>query len=119
MRALLLGAALACGVTTNALALGPADDRVPTELTKFARGWANVLVGMPSEVVGRAVLGAHSEEGLQTPASFVGEFLMGAVYGLGWGAVRMGTGVVDIFTFPVVLTPENRPIVPLDPDWPL
>jgi len=119
MRVLLLLAVLASLPASRAQALGPADASVPPELTKFARGWANVLVGLPSEVVGRAVLAAHSDEGLATPASYVGGLLMGAVYGVGWGFVRMGAGVVDVVTFPVITEPDNRPVVPLDPDWPL
>lgn len=118
MRTLLLAALAALCFTSRAHALGPADDRVPPELSKFARGVANTVVGLPAEIVGRAVLSAHSEEGLQGATSYAGHFLMGGVYGLGWGVVRVGAGLVDVFTFPVALTPDNSPIVPLDPPYP-
>ena len=118
MRVTLFAALAALCLTTRAQALGPADDRVPPELTKFARGVANALVGLPAEIVGRAVVSAHSEEGLEGATAYAGHFLMGGVYGLGWGVVRMGAGIVDVFTFPVPLNADNAPIVPLDPDYP-
>jgi putative exosortase-associated protein (TIGR04073 family) len=118
MRFAILTAVAALSLTTRAHALGPADDRVPPELTKFARGAANALVGLPAEIVGRTIVSAHSEEGLQGATSFVGHALMGGVYGLGWGVLRMGAGLVDVFTFPVALNSDNAPIVPLDPDYP-
>ena len=118
MRTMLLAALAALCFTTRAHALGPADDRVPPELSKFARGVANATVGLPAEVLGRAIVAAHSEEGLQGAKAYVGHLLMGSVYGLGWGVVRMGTGIVDMFTFPVALNAANDPIVPLDPPYP-
>ena len=118
MRTTLFAALAALCLSSHAHALGPADDRVPMELSKFARGVANLTVGLPAEIVGRAIVSAHSEEGLQDATSYVGHLLMGGVYGLGWGVVRMGTGIVDVFTFPVALNADNGPIVPLDPDYP-
>ena len=117
MRKLILAAVLL--LASRAHALGPTDDRVPPELTTLQRGVAHTVVGLPAEIVGRAILAAHSEEGLQGATSFVGHLVMGGVFGLGWGVVRVGAGLVDIFTFPVPLTDDNGPIVDLDPWDPL
>ncbi len=115
MRRLVFAAAATLLLSTHAHALGPTDDRVPSELTKFQRGVANAVFGLPAEIVGRAIVSAHSEAGLQSGTSFVGHFVMGGVYGLGWGVVRVGAGLVDVFTFPVMLNDDNGPIVDLDP----
>ena len=115
MQRLLLAAMATLLLASSARALGPTDDRVPPELTKFQRGVANTVFGLPAEIAGRAIVSAHSEEGLQSGTAYVGHFLMGGVYGLGWGVIRVGAGLVDVFTFPVMLNDDNLPIVDLDP----
>jgi putative exosortase-associated protein (TIGR04073 family) len=91
-----------------------ADAGVPAALTKLTRGVTNVALGLPGEILTGVVREAHSEEGLRSMGSYTAHFLAGLLMGLGWGAARVGSGVVDIVTFPIPFD-DNRPL--LEPDY--
>ncbi|MFN8543371.1 MAG: exosortase system-associated protein, TIGR04073 family [Candidatus Binatia bacterium] len=84
---------------------------MPAAIWKFTRGVANVLFGLPGEIA------AHT---LRAPSgssdSAAGNAAAGVVIGTGWGLARMGSGVVDIVTFPVPFE-DNKPLV--EPEFPL
>jgi putative exosortase-associated protein (TIGR04073 family) len=111
-------AILAAGVATVLLAAGApptaADQGIPAPITKLSRGIVNVVLGLPGEIVYRVVDTAHSDENLKTGGGYTGGFLSGLLMGVGWGAVRVGSGVVDVVTFPVPFD-DNRPL--LEPDY--
>jgi len=91
-----------------------ADTGAPSALTKLTRGVTNLALGLPGEVLTGVVREAHSDEGLSSTGSYAAHFLAGLIMGLGWGAARVGSGVVDIVTFPVPFN-DNRPL--LEPDY--
>lgn len=112
-------ARLAAGIAALLLVAGAplaaaADAGVPAALTKLTRGVTNVALGLPGEVLNGVVREAHSDEGLRSTGSYTAHFLAGLLMGLGWGVARVGSGVVDIVTFPIPFD-DNRPL--LEPDY--
>jgi putative exosortase-associated protein (TIGR04073 family) len=110
---------LAAGIAALLLVAGAplpaaADAGVPAALTKLTRGVTNVALGLPGEILSGVVREAHSDEGLSSMGSYAAHFIAGLVMGLGWGAARVGSGVVDIVTFPIPFN-DNRPL--LEPDY--
>jgi putative exosortase-associated protein (TIGR04073 family) len=79
---------------------------------KLFRGVTNVVSGVPAEMVtrmGGGVSGPHAT----TIGSTVTGLCAGAVTGLAYGVVRVGSGMADIATFPLPFIPleDNRPLV--------
>jgi putative exosortase-associated protein (TIGR04073 family) len=91
-----------------------ADDRVPAPITKLARGITNVVLGLPGELVYNVVETAHSDEGLASAGGHGAGVFSGVLMGIGMGVARMGSGLVDVVTFPVPFD-DNRPL--LEPDY--
>jgi putative exosortase-associated protein (TIGR04073 family) len=110
---------LVAGIAVALLAAGTpsavaADEGVPAPLTKLTRGITNVAIGLPAEIVYHVVGTAHSEENLESAGGYTAGFFSGLLLGIGWGAARIGSGVVDVVTFPVPFD-DNRPL--LEPDY--
>ena len=99
------------GMASQALAYD--DNEYPPGLEKFSRGVVNLATGVPDEVVAHTV-GLTTEYGEDTAGGFVGSALSGVIVGVFWGIARMGSGIVDIFTFPVPFN-DNRPVL-VEPD---
>lgn len=114
MRNLLLSglALLALGVARPAAA---ADPPVPAPIWKLARGIVNVAIGFPGEMLVHTV-GTATEGYGSTAGSTLAGIGAGAATGFGWGVVRVGSGLFDVFTFPVPYD-DNRPL--LLPEFPL
>jgi putative exosortase-associated protein (TIGR04073 family) len=98
------------GFASQALAYD--DNEMPPGLEKFSRGLVNIAVGVPDEVIAHTV-GAATEYGEDTLGGFVGSTMSGAFIGLFWGVARIGSGIVDVFTFPVPFN-DNQPLVQPD-----
>jgi putative exosortase-associated protein (TIGR04073 family) len=106
----LLGLWVVMGVVSPALAND--DNEMPTGLEKFHRGLVNVAVGVPDEVIAHSV-GGLTEYGEDSLGGSIVGLASGTFMGLFWGFARVGSGIVDIFTFPFPFN-ENRPLV--EPD---
>jgi putative exosortase-associated protein (TIGR04073 family) len=91
-----------------------ADDHVPAPLAKLTRGITNLALGLPGEIAYNVVETAHSDEGLASAGGHVAGLFSGLLMGIGMGAARMGSGLVDVVTFPIPFD-DNRPIV--EPDY--
>lgn len=109
----LLGWAIAA-VLLAAAPSPAADPMTPEPITKLTRGIMNVALGLPGEVAYHVVNTAHSEAGLQNGGTYTAGVLTGLIVGLGWGFARIGSGFVDVVTFPVPFD-DNRPL--LEPDY--
>ena len=94
---------------------GASNGHLPEPLWKLSRGLTNVALGFPCELAVHT-LGAVTEGPGSTAGAFVAGLATGAVTGAGWGIVRVGSGLVDVVTFPIVW-PGNRPI--LSPEFAL
>jgi putative exosortase-associated protein (TIGR04073 family) len=105
-----LGLGLMAGMASQALAFD--DNEMPPGIEKFTRGVVNIAVGLPDEVVTHTV-GAATEYGTDTLGGHIGSVLGGAFIGAFWGVARIGSGIVEVFTFPVPFN-DNRPLV--EPD---
>jgi putative exosortase-associated protein (TIGR04073 family) len=90
------------------------EETTPAPLAKLTRGIANVVLGLPGEVLSHVVNGAHGEKSIETAGGYTAGFLSGLFMGIGWGAARVGSGLVDVVTFPVPFD-DNRPL--LEPDY--
>ena len=88
-------------------------DHVPPPLWKLLRCVMNTTMGLPSEIMVRAATGGTDGEA-STFTGTVANVASGAAMGVGWGVVRMGSGLVDILTFPVPFD-DNRPL--LEPEF--
>jgi putative exosortase-associated protein (TIGR04073 family) len=88
------------------------DNEMPTGLEKFHRGVVNVATGIPDEVVTHSV-GALTEYGEDSLGGAVASLASGTLMGVVWGVARVGSGLVDMFTFPFTFN-DNRPLV--EPD---
>ena len=88
------------------------DNEMPPGFEKFSRGVVNLAVGVPDEVIAHTV-GMTTEYGEDTLGGFVGSAFSGAFIGMFWGVARMGSGLVDIFTFPIPFN-DNQPLVQPD-----
>jgi putative exosortase-associated protein (TIGR04073 family) len=89
------------------------DNEMPPGLEKFSRGVVNVAVGVPDEVMAHTV-GMATEYGEDTVGGFAASVMTGTFVGLFWGVARVGSGIVDMFTFPIPFN-DNAPLV--DPDY--
>jgi putative exosortase-associated protein (TIGR04073 family) len=98
------------GLVGQALAYD--DNDLPPGLEKFSRGVVNIAVGVPDEVIAHTT-GQVTEYGEDTLGSTVASTITGVVIGAFWGAARVGSGIVDVFTFPFPFN-DNRPLV--EPD---
>lgn len=87
------------------------DNAIPPGIEKFNRGVVNVAVGVPEEVITHTVGGLTEYE--DTLGGAVVGTVSGLFVGLCYGVARVGSGFVDIFTFPFDFN-DNRPIV--EPD---
>jgi putative exosortase-associated protein (TIGR04073 family) len=106
-----LGLAMVMGMAPAARAYD--DNEMPPGIEKFTRGVVNIAVGAPEEVITHAIGAATSEEGEESLGAFVGDAIGGAFVGLFWGVARIGSGIVDVFTFPIPFN-DNAPLV--EPD---
>jgi len=89
------------------------DNEMPPGLEKFSRGVVNIAVGIPDEVAAHTV-GHATEYGTDTLGGHVASVMTGAFVGLFWGVARVGSGLVDVFTFPIPFN-DNEPLV--EPDY--
>src|SRR5690242_15827631 len=113
MRKLLAVAVLGLGVVGLAgQALAYDDNDLPPGLEKFSRGVVNIAVGVPDEVIAHTT-GQVTEYGEDTLGGAVASTMTGAFIGLFWGVARMGSGIVDVFTFPIPFN-DNQPLVQPD-----
>jgi putative exosortase-associated protein (TIGR04073 family) len=99
------------GLASQALAYE--DNELPPGLEKFNRGVVNIAVGLPDEVAAHTV-GITTEYGEDTLGGFIAGIFSGALIGTFWGVARIGSGIVDVFTFPIPFN-DNRPLV--EPDY--
>lgn len=93
-------------------ALAYEDNELPPGLEKFSRGVVNIAVGVPDEVIAHTT-GQVTEYGEDTLGGSVASAMTGAFIGLFWGVARVGSGIVDVFTFPIPFN-DNQPLV--EPD---
>jgi putative exosortase-associated protein (TIGR04073 family) len=98
------------GLASQALAYE--DNEMPPGLDKFSRGVVNIVAGVPDEVITHTV-GMATEYGEETLGGHVAAVMTGAFVGLFWGVARVGSGIVDVFTFPIPFN-DNEPLV--EPD---
>jgi putative exosortase-associated protein (TIGR04073 family) len=98
------------GLASQALAYE--DNEMPPGIEKFTRGAVNIVTGLPDEMIAHTT-GAATEYGEDTLGGFVGSTLGGLVIGTFWGIARVGSGIVDVFTFPVPFN-DNQPLVQPD-----
>ena len=99
------------GLVSQALAYD--DNEMPPGLEKFSRGVVNIAVGVPDEVAAHTV-GMAVEYGEDTLGGHIASVMTGAFVGLFWGVARVGSGIVDVFTFPIPFN-DNAPLV--EPDY--
>lgn len=101
-------------VGTGSPALALDDNEVPPGIEKFGRGLVNVAAGAPDEVIAHT-LGAATAYNDESLGGFVTSLIGGAIVGTFWGVARVGSGIVDVFTFPVPFDEDNSPL--LEPDF--
>ena len=106
----LLGVGLVVGMAPVARAYD--DNEQPPGIEKFTRGTVNIATGLPDEIIAHTV-GQATEYGEDSLGGFVASTLGGVIIGTFWGIARIGSGIVDVFTFPVPFN-DNQPLV--DPD---
>jgi putative exosortase-associated protein (TIGR04073 family) len=106
----LVGLGMTMGLAAPALAID--DNEMPPGIEKFNRGLVNVVDGLPDELVSHTV-GAATEYGEDTFGGFVASTIGGIMIGTFWGVARIGSGIVDLVTFPVPFN-DNAPLV--EPD---
>jgi len=104
---------LAIALVTSVLALGAvpagAADARFDPVWKLGRGAVNTVTGLPGEIVAHTVL-ETTDRGLAGIPAYLTSIVTGVVVGTGWGVARMGSGLIDMVTFPVPIN-ENRPLV--------
>jgi putative exosortase-associated protein (TIGR04073 family) len=105
-----LGLGMVAGLAAPVLAYD--DNEMPPGLEKFSRGVVNIATGVPDEVIAHTV-GMTTEYGEDTAGGFVASAMTGAFVGLFWGVARIGSGIVDVFTFPIPFN-DNEPLVQPD-----
>lgn len=84
---------------------------------KFSRGLVNSATGLPGEVVLNVFNGAIGDVQYDGLFGVAAGSVSGLIYGVMDGAVRMGAGLVDLFTFPVEINGSYEPLV--EPEFPL
>jgi hypothetical protein len=105
-----LGVGMAVGLAPQARAYD--DNEQPPGIDKITRGAVNIATGLPDEIIAHTV-GQATEYGEDTLGGFVASTIGGVIIGTFWGIARIGSGIVDVFTFPVEFN-DNRPLV--EPD---
>ena len=95
------------GMASQALAYD--DNEMPPGIEKFTRGVVNVAVGIPDEMITHTI-GAATEYGDDSLGAYIGSVVGGLFIGTFWGVARVGSGIVDVFTFPVPFN-DNQPLV--------
>jgi hypothetical protein len=99
------------GFGSQALAYDDFIESQP-EVDKFERGATNFAFGIPDEVI------THTIGGVVGPSDSLGEWfgntVTGVVTGLFWGAGRMGSGFIDMVTFPFSVNEDDKAFVPPD-----
>jgi len=102
--------------TSSAPALA-GEEQFARPLWKLTRGITNIAIGFPFEVLKQAFLGLTEDQDY-TAGSSLASTASGTVMGIGWGVARVGSGVVDVVTYPYP-APFNdyRPLV--EPEFPL
>ena len=113
LRTALLGFALLASSPSPAHA---GEVWVPDAVWKFTRGLVNVVTGLPGEILLHG-LGTPTSDPGDTAGSYTTALLAGLATGVGYGVVRMGSGLVDLATFPVPFDDKNRPL--LEPEFAL
>jgi putative exosortase-associated protein (TIGR04073 family) len=114
MRSSLLVPLVALGLVVAASGSARAADGViPCAVWKLGRGLTNVALGIPGEIARHVASGTTEMSG-----DTAGDWLVGAaggcVTGLGWGFVRVGSGIADVATFAVPFN-HNKPL--LEPEF--
>ena len=98
------------GLASQALAYE--DNEMPPGIEKVTRGAVNIATGLPDEMIAHTV-GAVTDYGEDTLGGLVASTLGGLIVGTFWGVARIGSGIVDVFTFPVPFN-DNQPLVQPD-----
>lgn len=94
---------------------GHAGEAGPAE--KFSRGLLNSVGGLAGEVTLNVFHRSVGDEGSDDFLGVAAGAVCGLVYGVMDGAVRMGAGLVDLFTFPVAINGSYEPLV--EPEFPI
>ena len=89
------------------------DNEMPPGIAKFDRGVVNTVVGLPEEMITHTI-GGLTEYGEDTLGGAVASTIGGLFIGTFWGVARVGSGIVDMFTFPIPFN-DNQPLV--EPDY--
>ena len=106
-------AALAFALGTCMPAAAAEQHPISDAAWKFSRGVVNTATGLPGEMVAHTIL--RTSEGTNDGAfGTISGALTGLFVGTGWGVVRMGSGVFDMFTFAVPVN-DNKPL--LEPEF--
>ena len=95
---MLLATAILLGFSTLPAALAEFEESQDSALTKFERGTINATTGWME-------MGTQTADGAEGPHPITGT-IFGVGKGIFKGLQRVGTGLVDIVTFP--LPPYNR-----------
>ena len=106
----LVGLGMTMGLASPVLALD--DNEMPPGIEKFNRGLVNFTTGLPQELAAHTI-GAATAYGEESFGGFLASTIGGVMIGTFWGVARMGSGVVDLVTFPVPFN-DNAPLV--EPD---
>ena len=93
---------LACAVVVSFVA--PSFAEMPRQITKLGRGVANVI-SSPLEIGKQITKEWRSADSKQLA------FFGGLFKGLGYTFKRLGSGLVDIVTFPIKLKDDYEPIM--------
>lgn len=88
------------------------DGEIPPGVEKLDRGIVNVAIGGPEEIITHTV-GAVVDDGEDTFGGFAASLVSGIIMGTFWGVARIGSGFVDVVTYPFDFN-DNRPLV--EPD---
>ena len=106
--ALVVGMGL-LGFASQAMAYDEND--MPPGLEKFSRGALDVALGFPEEVVTHTI-GAATEHGTDSLGGWIGSTASGVFIGAFWGVARIGSGFIDMFTFPVPFNDNHALVEP-------
>src|ERR1041385_3587733 len=101
----LLGVGLVLGMAPVARAYD--DNEQPPGIEKVTRGAVNIATGLPDEIIAHTA-GQATEYGEDSLGGLLGSTIGGVIIGTFWGIARIGSGIVDVFTFPVPFN-DNRP----------
>lgn len=108
--ALVVGMGL-MGFGSQAFAYDDTIIETTPEVGKLERGATNFALGIPDEVIAHTVSGATT--GTDSLPGWIGSTVSGVVVGTFWGLGRMGSGFIDMVTFPFVIN-NDEPVMPPD-----